>query len=123
MIAGSVVGVLIGFRALGLWESGPHQRVPTGGLVYLGSILIVVGLAQLNSRLWRGGRNANIKVWESIFGRAADNDSPTSHIRSEVQQRLVAREERERDMPSYRYRAGTAAIAAGMTIVCSALLR
>lgn len=116
-------GVLIGFRALGLWEPGPHERVPTGGLVYLGSILVVVGLVQLNTRVWRGGRNANIRVWESIFGRPADPDSPRGQIRSEVQQRLVAREERERDRPSYRYRAGAAAIAAGMTIVCSALLR
>jgi hypothetical protein len=123
VIAGSVVGVLFAFRALALWESGSRDRIPTGGLVYLGSVFLIGGLLQLHPRLWRRSRDANIRAWRRSWGRPLDRDSGKGRIVFAIQEWLVAREERERDIPSYRYRAAMIGIAAGATIIISALLR
>jgi len=125
ILAGVVAGVLFGFRALGLWEDNGHQRVPIGGLIYLGSLFVVAGLLQLHPRLWRWAHDLNIKAWSQSFGRPPAESSAATWrgLLGGVQKRLVSREERERDSPWQRYRIGAIGIAAGATIIVSALLR
>ena len=123
-VAGSVAGVLFGFRALSIWESGgPHNRVPTGGLVYLGSIFLLGGLMQLHPGLWRGSHDANIKLLRTSWGRGLGRDSRRGRVVLPLQGWLVRREEQERDLPGRRYRAATVGITAGATVILTALLR
>jgi hypothetical protein len=125
VLSGGIVGVLFAFRALGIWEGGAHPRVPTAGLVYLGSIFLVGGLIQLHPRVWRWSRECNVQAIGRTFGRSpAQNAAPAwREVVSGLQERLVSREERLRDAPRYRHRAGMIGVAAGATIIVFALVR
>ena len=118
--AGVAIGVVVGMRALSLWGSG-HARVPAEGLIFMGSILVVGGLAQLHPGLWRRGHEANMDVLSRLpVGRPG---TPVGRVLRSTRDGLIAREERESRTPAIRHRIATGVIVAGITVICSALLR
>ncbi len=117
--AGVILGGLAGTRAMSLWESD-HTRVPTEGLLYMGAICVVGGLLALNPALWRSGTDANVRVLRRLQPRS---DRPGAQALRWILDRKIAGEERDREDHGKRRRLATSAIAAGVTIICLALLR
>jgi len=123
---GSVAGVVLGFRMLSFWESGSHERVPTGGLVYLGAVIVTGGLLGFHPDASRFRGDDVVKPWRWSWGHRPGGDSDRGSTVFAVRDWLVAREERQRellDRPAYRYRTAMTLVSAGATVIVCALLR
>ncbi len=125
IVAGVIAGAFFGLRALLMWtRGGPAERVPTAGLLYLGSFLLVGGLLFLHRGVWRWMHDGNIRAMRTLSARSGRG--PTRRWSPAVrglQGWMVAREEGERDSRERRIAAAITLLVAGAVVVGYALLR